>query len=114
MPDTSDSLLCLSGSSATRRGSVALFLAAASLAAGGGALSGSSVQAMQLPSQPTPQLLAQATQECIPIGEGENCTKPRRRKGKSLLPAEADATPVPTEPAAKGEVMPSQPAKPAN
>ena len=35
MPDTSDSLLCLSGSSATRRGSVALFLAAASLAAKG-------------------------------------------------------------------------------
>jgi len=31
------------------------------------------------------ELLAQATQECVPIGEGENCVKPRKKKQKQTL-----------------------------
>lgn len=114
MADSPDSVSHPSQSTARRRGSVGLFLAAASLATGGADLTMSSLHALELPSQATPQLFAQATQECIPIGEGENCAKPRRRKGKSLLPTEADATPSPTDPAAGAEVKPGQPARPAN
>jgi hypothetical protein len=114
MSDSADSMPSAAGSSARGRSSVGLFLAAASLATGAAGLGNTSVQAREFPPLPSPELLAQATQECIPIGEGENCSKPRRRKGKSLLPPEGEATTKPAEPAAGMGQDAITPATPAN
>lgn len=46
------------------------------------------------------RLLAQATQECVPIGEGENCAKPRKRKNKNLTEQENNSGSTPNNPAA--------------
>lgn len=45
-------------------------------------------------------LLAQATQECVPIGEGENCAKPRKRKQQNLIQQENSSGSTPNNPAA--------------
>lgn len=111
MPDSTPSII---RSSSRSRGSIALFLAAASLATGAPGISGTSAQANEFPSLATPELLAQATQACIPIGEGENCAKPRRRTSRSVLPPEGEATTKPADPAAETEQNPAAPTTPAN
>jgi len=84
-----------------RSSSVSLFLATVGMAAGGLGLPAGSVIAAEsaIPMQ-TAALLAQATQECVPIGEGENCSGPRRRRGRSLLPQETNSGSTPNNPAA--------------
>ena len=49
---------------------------------------------------PHSELLAQATQECIPIGEGENCAKPRKRRKQNLIQQENSSVSTPNNPAA--------------
>lgn len=84
-----------------RRSSVSLFLATVGLAAGGLGLPADSVIAAEtaITSQTAPWL-AQATEQCVPIGEGENCSGPRRRRGRSLLPQETNSGATPNNPAA--------------
>lgn len=82
-------------------GSVALFLATAGLvASSGSAFTSADARAASF-NLNTSSLLAQATQECVPIGEGENCAKPRRKKKKSnLIQQETNSGATPNNPAA--------------
>lgn len=60
--------------------SVAMFLAVANLAAGSAIANPEPMADLAQRSTHHSELLAQATNECVPVGEGENCARPRRRK----------------------------------
>lgn len=88
-------------SSVKRRSSVTLFLASVGVAASGIGFHAESLAAADpLLSEQSAQWMAQATQECVPIGEGENCSGRRRRRGPSLLPQENNSGATPNNPAA--------------
>ena len=81
-------------SSSAGKSSVALFLATAGLVAGSSAgLLPAESRELHDPS-PRAALLAQATSDCVPVGEGENCARPRRRKKKTTEPAGTPNTPA--------------------
>lgn len=80
------------------RSSVALFMATAGMVAAQAGFSAQSSLADNAFS--SSQLLAQATEECVPIGEGENCARPRKRKRTNLIQQENDSGSTPSSPAA--------------
>jgi hypothetical protein len=79
--------------STTSKSSIALFMAAAGTITAHAGFVNEPVHAQ------SSQLLAQATQECVPIGEGENCAKPRRRrKQQNLVQQENNSGATPGNP----------------
>lgn len=68
------------------KSSIALFMAAAGMVTAHSGFVQEPVNAQSFTEHS--ELLAQATQECVPIGEGENCAKPRRRRKQNLIQQE--------------------------
>ncbi len=79
--------------------SVALFLAVSSISAGTAFAKANQATGFSQQVASRSELLAQATQECVPVGEGENCARPRRQKQPTTNPAPNTSQPV-TDPAA--------------
>jgi len=67
--------------------SVALFLAVSSISAGTAFAKADQATGFSQQVASRSELLAQATQECVPVGEGENCARPRREKKSTANPA---------------------------
>jgi hypothetical protein len=84
--------------STTSKSSIALFMAAAGMFTAHAGFVNEPVHAQS--ALASSQLLAQATQECVPIGEGENCAKPRKRKKQTLTEQENNSGSTPNNPAA--------------
>jgi hypothetical protein len=79
-----------------QRTSVALFLATSALIGTASAPLSQAASSTHFPAPRSPQQLAQAT-ECVPIGEGENCARDRKRSKKpAAAPTTSDSnTPTP-------------------
>jgi len=86
--------------------SVAMFLAVANLASGSAIANPEPMADLAQRSTHHSELLAQATNECVPVGEGENCARPRRRKKPANTnPAANTSEPVTDHGAKSGTSM---------
>lgn len=81
--------------------SVALFLALSNIAAGAAFAKTEALANLPQHSNSHAELLAQATSECVPVGEGENCARPRRKKKPATTNPAANTSQPVTDPGSK-------------